>query len=79
MGALALALAGCGGDRSGTSPSPPLLAPTPSLGYADEPADDLSDCFNLTQAPTAFDAIATPLDAKFFINDRRPPVDPDDD
>jgi phospholipase C len=51
----------------------------PPLGYADGPADDLSDCFNLTQAPTPFQSIVAPLDAKFFINDHRPPVDPDDD
>jgi phospholipase C len=50
-----------------------------SLGYADAPADDLSDCFTLTQSPTAFRPIAAPLDAAFFINDHRPPVDPDDD
>lgn len=50
-----------------------------SLGYADTPADDLSDCFNLTQTPTAFHPIAAALDARFFINDRRPPVAPDDD
>jgi phospholipase C len=50
-----------------------------SLGYADTPADDLSDCFTLTQAPSTFHTIAARLDAAFFINDRRPPVDPDDD
>ena len=50
-----------------------------SLGYADTPADDLSDCFNLTQTPTSFHTIAAALDARFFINDRRPPVAPDDD
>ena len=50
-----------------------------SLGYADARADDLSDCFDLSQAPSPFHTIAARLDAKFFINDRRPPVDPDDD
>jgi phospholipase C len=50
-----------------------------SLGYADTPADDLSDCFDFTQAPTTFQPIAARLDAAFFINDHRPPVDPDDD
>jgi phospholipase C len=50
-----------------------------SLGYADEQADDLSDCFSLTQAPTPFQTTAAPLDAAFFLNDHRPPVDPDDD
>ena len=50
-----------------------------SLGYADAPADDLSDCFNLTQTPSTFHAVAARLDAAFFINDHRPAVDPDDD
>lgn len=49
------------------------------LGYADGPADDLSDCFDLTQLPTTFQTIPAPRNAEFFINDRRPPVDPDDD
>jgi phospholipase C len=51
----------------------------PSLGYADTPADDLSDCFDLTHTPIAFQTIPAPLDATFFINDKRPPIDPDDD
>jgi phospholipase C len=50
-----------------------------ALGYADTPADDLSDCFDLTQTPSSFHTIAAALDARFFINDRRPPVAPDDD
>jgi phospholipase C len=50
-----------------------------SLGYADESADDLSDCFTLTQSPSTFHPIAARLDAAFFINDHRPPVAPDDD
>ena len=51
----------------------------PSLGYADAPADDLSDCFNLAQSPLAFKSIPAPLDATFFISDTRAPTDPDDD
>jgi phospholipase C len=51
----------------------------PSLGYADGPADDLSDCFNLTQTPLTFHTIPAPLDAAHFINDKHAPVDPDDD
>jgi phospholipase C len=51
----------------------------PSLGYADTPADDLADCFNLTQTPLAFHVIPAALDAAHFINDKRPPTDPDDD
>jgi phospholipase C len=51
----------------------------PSLGYADLPADDLSDCFNYSQTPTPFQTIAAPLRAEHFLNDKRPPTDPDDD
>jgi len=51
----------------------------PSLGYADAPADDLSDCFNLTQTPITFQKIPAPLDASYFTNNKRPPTDPDDD
>ena len=50
-----------------------------SLGYADAAADDLADCFTLTQSPLSFHPLAARLDAAFFINDRRPAVDPDDD
>jgi phospholipase C len=51
----------------------------PSLGYADEAADDLSDCFNLTQTPITFQTIQAPLNADFFLHDRRPATAPDDD
>jgi phospholipase C len=51
----------------------------PSLGYADANADDLSDCFNFNQTPLAFQTIQAPQDAKHFLNDPRPPTDPDDD
>ncbi|MGA8622325.1 MAG: alkaline phosphatase family protein [Candidatus Sulfotelmatobacter sp.] len=50
-----------------------------SLGYADTPADNLSDCFNYDQAPIVFHTIASPLDEAHFLNDKRPPTDPDDD
>jgi phospholipase C len=50
-----------------------------SLGYADKPADDLSDCFTLTQTPSTFHAIAASLSAEFFISDRRAPLAPDND
>ena len=50
-----------------------------SLGYADARADDLSDCFNFSQTPTAFQTIPAPLDASHFLNDKRPRLDPDDD
>jgi phospholipase C len=51
----------------------------PSLGYADAPADNLSDCFDFTQAPIPFQTIPAALDASHFLNDKRPPTDPDDD
>ena len=51
----------------------------PSLGYADGPADDLSDCFDLQQIPLQFRTVAAPLSADHFLNDRRPLTDPDDD
>jgi phospholipase C len=51
----------------------------PSLGYADGPADDLSDCFSLTHSPITFHAIPAAHKAAYFINDKRPPTDPDDD
>jgi phospholipase C len=51
----------------------------PSLGFADGPADDLSDCFNYNQTPIQFQSIAAPLTADYFMNDRRAPTDPDDD
>jgi len=51
----------------------------PSLGYADVAADDLSDCFNFSQTPLQFHTVAAPLSAEHFLNDRTPPLDPDDD
>jgi hypothetical protein len=51
----------------------------PSLGYADAPADDLSDCFDFGQSPIVFQTIAAPVNATFFLNDKTPPTEPDDD
>jgi phospholipase C len=51
----------------------------PSLGYADALSDDFSDCFNFSQTPLTFQTIPAPLTAEHFINDPRPPSDPDDD
>ena len=50
----------------------------PSLGYADAMADDLSDCFDFHRH-NRFEKIAAPYDGKYFINDKTPPSDPDDD
>lgn len=51
----------------------------PSLGYADAYADDLSDCFNFSQAPLPFRGILAPVTAEQFLSDTSPPTDPDDD
>jgi len=51
----------------------------PTLGYADSLADDLSDCFDFTQRPTSFQPFDSKYDAPYFLNDHRPPLDPDDD
>jgi hypothetical protein len=51
----------------------------PSLGYADTPADDLSDCFDLAHTPLAFHVIPAALNAAHFTNDKRAPTAPDDD
>jgi phospholipase C len=51
----------------------------PSLGYADGPADNLSDCFDFTQTPLTFKQIPAVRVAAFFINDKRARRDPDDD
>jgi phospholipase C len=51
----------------------------PSLGFADQYADDLSDCFNFSQEPLKFHPIDAPLGPSHFLGDKRPPTDPDDD
>jgi phospholipase C len=52
----------------------------PSLGYADAAAaDNLGDCFDFSQTPTTFQTINAPLSRDYFLNDKRPPTDPDDD
>ena len=51
----------------------------PSLGYADASADDFSDCFDMHQTPLQFQTITAPMGTEHFLNDRRPPTDPDDD
>ncbi len=51
----------------------------PSLGYADAPADNLSDLFNLSQTPTRFQIIAAPSNDATCKSDTSPPSDPDDD
>jgi phospholipase C len=51
----------------------------PSLGYADARSDDLADCFDLTQVPPKFISIAAKFSGKYFLNDKRAPLPPDDD
>lgn len=51
----------------------------PSLGYADAHGDDLSDCFNFSQTPLLFQIIPAQVSAQHFLDDQRPPIDPDDD
>jgi hypothetical protein len=49
------------------------------LGYADTNAlDDLSDIFNFTQAPIAFQTIPAPSNNTTCLSDSTP-SDPDDD
>jgi phospholipase C len=50
----------------------------PSLGYADAMADDLSDCFDFHHH-NRFQKIRAPHDAQYFLNDKTPPGDPDND
>jgi hypothetical protein len=51
----------------------------PSLGYADAHADNVSDCFDFTQLCPSPKTINAPMNAAFFLNDKRPRTDPDDD
>jgi phospholipase C len=51
----------------------------PSLGYADARADDLFDCFDFSQTPTAFRPVFAPLDKGHFLREKSLPLDPDDD
>jgi len=61
-----------------TNGLPPIT--TVNGGYADSNAlDDLSDCFDFSQTPITFQTIAAPLKTDYFLNDKRPPTDPDDD
>jgi phospholipase C len=51
-----------------------------SLGFADERANtNLYGFFNFQQAPRPYKVIAAPLNAAYFINDKRPPEPPDTD
>ncbi|HXW55556.1 MAG TPA: alkaline phosphatase family protein [Candidatus Cybelea sp.] len=51
----------------------------PSLGYADARADDLADCFNFAQSPSAFRVVSARLGPAYFLHATRSPLPPDDD
>jgi phospholipase C len=50
-----------------------------ALNFADaRSSSDLTLFFDLTKTPRVYKTIAAPKTAEFFINDKRPPTDPDD-
>ena len=54
--------------------------PETALGFADARAKwDLTSFFDAADGPRTFKKINSPLDGNFFINDKTPPVAPDDD
>ncbi len=57
------------------------VAPGASPAYADATSltGDLSDCFDFNQTPFTFQTIPAAKDAKYFLEDKTPPTDPDDD
>ena len=51
-----------------------------ALGFADARATtDLAPFFNLNQVPRKFQTVPSLRGAEYFLNDRTPPTDPDDD
>jgi len=65
----------------GCNSASPAVCETGSCGggFADAPADDLSDFFNLSNSPIAFQAITPPSNTAQCISDPSAPGDPDDD
>jgi phospholipase C len=54
--------------------------PLGALGFADSRATtDLHGFYDLLRTPRTFQPISAAKDASFFINDKRPATDPDDD
>ncbi len=51
----------------------------PPGDFVDSRADDLSDFFDFAKPPRGFVPIPAPLGAQFFLHDRRPVTDPDDE
>jgi hypothetical protein len=50
-----------------------------AFAMADAAADDFSDCFDFNQTPLQFQTIPLALNTQYFLNDKTPPTDPDDD
>ena len=51
-----------------------------ALNFADARAKtDLTEFFNFNQPPREFQTIPAALNAYYFLNDKTPPTDPDDD
>jgi hypothetical protein len=51
-----------------------------ALTFADaRSTTDLGEFFNLRQTPRSFQTIPAPKPAQYFINDKSPALDPDDD
>jgi phospholipase C len=59
----------------------PNVAPGAAPPYADALSNtaDLSDLFDFSQTPLTFHTVPANLDANYFIHDKRPPQNPDDD
>lgn len=57
------------------------VAPGASTPYADTftQTGNLSDCFDFNQTPRTFQTVRAKYDGKHFLEDKRPPTDPDDD
>jgi phospholipase C len=57
------------------------VAPGASPAYADATSftGDLSDCFDFSQTPLTFQSIPAEKDARYFLEDKTPATDPDDD
>ncbi len=57
------------------------VAPGASPAYADATSftGDLSDCFDFNQTPLTFQTIPAAKDARYFLEDKTPATDPDDD
>ena len=55
------------------------LGRIPPGNFADARADDLADFFDFSAVPRAFAPIPAPVSGRYFLNDTRPLMPPDDD